>query len=220
MKTFKTTTFVSALALMAGTQAEAVVIADVAGDYIDASTLPANYSYLESDMLTGGTEQALDANTLIGNAGNTGWGGNADTDFRLSALLGSINGGAEFEIFGDGNANSPVVGEDLILHPAGNPAGGYVIVRRTITAGELAAFGTDATIAGDFTNFASGAGSSIGYVLKNGVTLFAGTAGTAVYAFDIDTTLAAGDNIDFVVWSQTTGNNSARNGDETTLTAT
>ena len=96
----KTLTALSALALMVGAQSNAAIIADVGANYLNSSTLPANYSYLMSNAVTGGTEVGLLPNTSIGNGGNTGWGqAGTSGGFNLAAILGKINGGAECEIF-------------------------------------------------------------------------------------------------------------------------
>jgi uncharacterized protein involved in tellurium resistance len=213
----KTFAALSALALMAGS-AHAAVIANVGADYIDSSTVPTNYSYLMSDAVSGGTEVALLANTAIGNGGNTGWGqAGTSGGFNLAAILGDINGGTEFEIFNDGQLNNGVVGTDILLHPTNGSTseGAYVIVRRTITTGDLAN-GTDATIAGSFRNLVSSA-SVTAFVYQNSTELWTATGGSLNpgASFNLNTMIAENDTIDFIVF-----NNGSYASDETALRAT
>ncbi|MEM6485573.1 MAG: PEP-CTERM sorting domain-containing protein [Pseudomonadota bacterium] len=199
--------------------AQAVVIADLGADYIDSSTLPANYSYLQSTNANGGTETALLPNQVLGNGGNTGWGGGpgATGGFNLAGVLGAINGGSEFEIFGDGQVNGGVVGTDLLLHPTNGGEGATVIIRRTITAADLIN-GTDATITGSFRNLVSSYSVVVG-IFQNDSLLFTDSPPAdgpgSSSSFNVSTTLAVGDKIDFIV-----GSNGGFQGDETALNAT
>ena len=214
----KTLTALSALALMVGAQSNAAIIADVGANYLNSSTLPANYSYLMSNAVTGGTEVGLLPNTSIGNGGNTGWGqAGTSGGFNLAAILGNINGGAEFEIFNDGQLNGGVVGTDLLLHPTSGPTseGAFVIVRRTITAADLTN-GTDATISGSFRDLILSP-SVTAFVYHNTTELW--TAGGSSLnpgaSFNINATLAENDTVDFILF-----NDGVYAGDETALRAT
>ena len=200
MKTLTTCALVSALALIAGQSADAVIIADVGADYIDENTLPANYSYLMADVASGGTEIALTGGSLVGNGGNEGFGGGRNGGFNLAAVLGSQTGAGQFEMFGDGfEGNAGVEGVDLLLHPANDADADIVIVRRTITAGDLVN-GNAATISGSFRNLVSGPSVGI-FVYKNGSALLGLTPSTGTDAFNLNTTLAVGDFIDFGIFA-------------------
>ena len=209
MKMLTTCTLVSALALIGAPSADAAIIADLGGDYIDGNTLPANYQFLESDAVNGGTEIALTGGKPLGTIGNIGFGGSFT--YNLSGVLGSKDGNNEFEIFGDGSDNNPVEGVDLLLHPRNNLSRPYVIVRRTITAGDLVN-GNQATIAGSFRNLVKGPSVDV-FVYHNAGQLFSGTA--ANNPFDVNTTIGLGDTIDFILFSR--GNWTT---DETALRAT
>lgn len=193
--------------------AQAGIIADVGGDWVDANTLPAGWSYLEADAANGGTETALTPGGAIGNGGNTGFGG-GHNNYNLAAVLGEVNGGAEFEIFGDGQLNGGVVGTDLLVHPGDstNLGGGgvdYVILRYTVSAADILG-GTAATIAGSFRNLVGGSHDSItGYVYHNTSELFSASGAGGILTevdgtFNLSTTVAQGDTIDFVVFKNGT----------------
>ncbi|QDU89657.1 PEP-CTERM motif protein [Pirellulimonas nuda] len=184
--------------------ASAIVIADAAGDYVAAAggntaiptALPTGWSYWGSSATSGGTELALEVK-IVGNAGNTGFGGAGQ--FGTPAVLGThtedpLNADYQFEIFSDGFDGNPpnvpvgnqgVVGVDLLLHPGPTvDLNGVVIARYTIQAGDLAA-GNSATIAGSFRDLA-GRNTVVGgnpsesvmvEVLHNGSSLFSATGG-------------------------------------------
>ncbi len=202
--------------------ARGVVIADLAADYVDDLTLPANYAYLESDAPNGGTELPLFEDTAVGNLGAIGFG--SIGFMGINAVADDAGG-----IF-DADNNITTLGVDLTVHPSGDGSvfglgddpNTSVIVRRTITAADLTT-GTDATIAGSFRNLAGGDGSdeledavSV-FIYQNNTLLFsvdgadpAGTDGNisqlsqADGTFSILATLAVGDTIDFVVDSNET----------------
>ena len=217
---------------------DATVVAGPAADYVDAATLPSNWSYLRASEATGGTEVALEASIAgLGNGGNNGFG-NSDADsnnnFRVPAVLGGIDGGAEYEIFNDGfegttddldTGNRGLEGVDLLLHPANNDDNDFVIIRYTLTAADLAN-GSFAVIEGSFRDLAGGTGggganSITAQIFLNDTEVFIAT-GAAGRLFPVDgsfsvspaTTLNAGDTISFVV-----GNNGGFGGDETALRA-
>ncbi|MGJ8640702.1 MAG: PEP-CTERM sorting domain-containing protein [Opitutaceae bacterium] len=228
--------------------ANAVTIADIGLDYTSApgyvadttapTAAPDGWSYLRSDAATGGTENALTAQTGIGNGGNSGFAGNSG--FNLAAVLGGVAGGAEYEIFSDGfeggatsNGNQGLVGTDLLLHPGDDAGNEFVIARYTISLADIAS-GTSATISGSFRNLTgrddrSGPAESVtADIFHNGTSIFGVTGGTsgdfgtqsrlfqADGTFNIaGLTVAAGDTISFVV-----GNNGGQAGDETALQGT
>lgn len=192
----------------------AVVVADLGGDWVDAATLPAGYSYLQSDAATGGTEVALSPSQAIGNAGATGFGGGGN--FNMAAVLGDNANGGDYQIFADGQVNhGGVVGTDLLVHPRNVAAGQYVIVRYTISAADLS-FGITATITGGFQG---SLGGRIGSVYHNSTALYTSADATpdrtTTGAFNVSAIVSAGDTISFVLDSQ--GN---YGGDETSLRAT
>jgi hypothetical protein len=187
-------------------------IADIAGDWVDKDTLPAGWSYLESDAATGGDESALTANTSIGNAGAFGFGGGGN--HQTACVLGDNAAGGEYELFTDGSVNSAaVLGADLIMHPSDLAGGRYVIARYTFSISV-----PDVIIAGGFHGNAS-TGSRIGSVYFNGAALY--TSGdstpdrTTTGAFNIQTAVSAGDTVSFVIDS-----GEVYNGDETSIRAT
>lgn len=233
------------------TTSQAALVADIAGDYVNApgyvagtsapTAAPTGWSYLSSTLATGGTENALSAGTGLGNSGNTGFGvADATSNFNVG-VLGGTTGGAQYEIFSDGfdgnppnfpTGNEGVVGTDLLLHPGGDAASSFIIVRYTISASDILN-GTLADISGSFRDLAGRPGrgaqdqSITADIFHNGNSLFSVTGGdtaqgTAAYleqstgAFNITgLTVAANDTISFVV-----GNNGPLSGDETALTGT
>ena len=210
-------------------------IADAAADYVDAAggpttaltTPPTGWSYLGSDAANGGNEIALTAGPA-GNAGETGFTGTSG--FGTAAVLGTNTNGGDYEIFGNGDANGAVVGDDLILHPgeAGEPDE-FVIARYTVSATDLVA-GTG-SITGSFRELIVGGGNASEsvdvFVYHNSTQLFNVQGGTTAQGTQgiLEQTagtfnltgldLAAGDTIDFVV-----GINGHFGADETALQAT
>ncbi|CAA6677668.1 MULTISPECIES: PEP-CTERM sorting domain-containing protein [unclassified Lentimonas] len=212
----------SLLACAALTSANAEIVADIGGDYIDASTLPAGWSYLYSNAATGGTEVELTANTLVGNAGNLGFEG--DSTQNTPAILGAITAvDGELEVFTDGfEGHAAVVGTDLVLHPGNTAPTSFVIARYTFSAADML-YGTTADISGAFRDLGGGTTgvaelSIIASVYHNSTVLFSatGSAGRLFQAdgtFNIgDVTVAEGDSISFVV-----DRNGHYAGDETAL---
>ncbi|MEM1010834.1 MAG: hypothetical protein AAGI46_01285 [Planctomycetota bacterium] len=215
--------------LMFAAQSGAATVADLGGDWAGPTTggTAAGWSYFESNALSGGTELSLTPNILVGNGGNRGFAGSSDFPFNLAAILGDRNDGAQFELFSDGDANSPVEGVDLLFHPSASAGGRYVIARRTITSADLTN-GSQATITGSFRNLLSPFNSVSVFVLQNGAQLFTangndptGSDGDtrrlseADGSFNIQTSVALDDTIDFIVFS-----NGDRSADETAVRAT
>jgi hypothetical protein len=227
------------MGLMAAGAANAALIADIGGDYVDATAAPAGWNYLISSAASGGTEAAMTANTVVtGGAGNSGFTGG-----QYSAILGSHTS-EQYEIFTDGydgsgtaaknsaTGNEGVVGTDLLFSPGNTTADAYVIARYTIGAADLVD-GTSASIAGSFRNLvvrntsnAASQGSVDVFIYKNTDLLWsvdqADDAATAsmlsqtLGTYNLtDVTVAEGDTISFVVgWN---GNNAR---DETALNGT
>jgi autotransporter-associated beta strand protein len=190
-------------------------IADLAGDYIDPTTLPADWGYFYSDQASGGTEVALTPDLAIGNGGNSGFG--APFSFNLPGVIGTQTG-AQYEMFTDGDLNAPVLGTDLLLHPGPDAASHTLIVRYTISEAEISSYGTSARISGSFRELITGGNSVIVSIYQNSTELFTRTGSGGILTeadgtFDIsDLTVAANDTISFVVNSN---NNYAA--DETAL---
>ncbi len=221
------------LAAFAATPAAAVPIADLAGDYIDASTVPVGWEYLESDMLTGGTEMALLSDLPVGNETAVGFGTNTfptTGGFNIGAIVGDNADGGDYEIFTDGQIDnvtpapgnhSAVPGVDLLFHPGGlgiDAGPEFVMARRTITQGEIDANGGFVAISGAYSSLLGeddGNSPSI-YVLHNDTDLLAG-AGIDSHSGTLDisgVSVVAGDTIAFVV-----GSGANLFGDETAISA-
>jgi hypothetical protein len=198
------------------TTPKAAFVADLGGDWVDANTLPAGWGYFDATAANGGTETALTPSLAVGNGGNTGFGGGHNS-FNLGAVTG--NG----VIFKDGTANGLVAGTDLAVHTGDDdnlpPFGtDYLILRYTISASDILN-GTSATITGSFRELISNGGNSItAYVYKNSTQLWAAASANgstltqANGTFNLSTTVAVGDAIDFVVY-----NNGNLNADETAV---
>ncbi|MGJ8640700.1 MAG: PQQ-dependent sugar dehydrogenase [Opitutaceae bacterium] len=222
-----------------------ISIADAAADYATApgyvagttapTAAPAGWEYLTSTAIISGTEIPLNAGVTSA-GGNTGFAGASN-----SHVLGDQNGGDEYEIFTDGfdgnggtipTGNEGVVGADLLMHPGGNAANAYTIVRYTISAADITN-GTSATISGSFRDLCGrpdrgGPSESItADIFHNSSNIFSVTGGltaqgTSTYleqatgTFNITgLTVTAGDVISFGV-----GFNGSIAGDETALQAT
>ncbi|MCG8509704.1 MAG: PEP-CTERM sorting domain-containing protein [Rhodospirillales bacterium] len=215
--------------VFAATPVQGAVIADPAADWVasDGSTAgsvvggtAAGWSYFRSTAKSSGTEIALVPATDTGDIGGPGFGpsdlGGART---LPAVQGDNANGGEYELFSDGSDNSPVVGQDILIHPdTVTPNSNFVIVRYTISASDVLN-GTTATIAGSFRNLVPSGDSVEVYVYQNSTELFA-ASGTDVLleangTFNVGATVAVGDIIDFVV-----GTKGNRGADETALRAT
>jgi hypothetical protein len=204
-------------ALLTG-PSHAAIVANLGGDWVSASTLPAGWGYFDATAANGGTETALTPNQTVGLGGNTGFGGGKNI-YNLGAVTG--NG----KIFNDGTANGLVAGTDLAVHTgdAGQlaPFGkNYLILRYTMSP-TVILNGASATITGSFRELISNGGNSItAYVYKNSTQLWtaAGSGGTLTQAngtFNLSTTVAVGDTIDFVVY-----NNGNLDADETAVRGT
>ena len=212
------------LAPVNNAQADLVVVANAAGDYVDAVAPPAGWEYLGANSLAdafGTGAFALTANTAVGNAGNLGFEGTVANN--LAAVLGSATGANEFEVFTNGFENhGAVAGEELILHPGD---GQFAVVRYTISADDLIGATADAgddQIDFSFIDAVTGGGGANGsvasYVYLNDTQLFenvpAVNADNRVSnvsdALTVD--LAVGDTISFIV-----GDNGGIGSDETTF---
>lgn len=183
------------------TTSQAALVADIAGDYVNApgyvagtsapTAAPTGWSYLSSTLATGGTENALSAGTGLGNGGNTGFGVADTTSGFGVGVLGGTTGGDQYEIFGDGfdgnppnfpTGNEGVVGTDLLLHAGGDGASSFIIVRYTISASDILN-GTLADISGSFRDLAGRPGrtaqdqSITADIFHNGNSLFSVTGG-------------------------------------------
>ncbi|MCX6877926.1 MAG: autotransporter-associated beta strand repeat-containing protein [Verrucomicrobia bacterium] len=217
--------WVAILLSMAAVPANATTIADIAGDYTGPTTLPADWSYFYSSLTSGATEYALTPNLTLGVAtGGTNVGfGTLGGTLNLPGVLGTKIAAAQFEIFPDGDANAPVLGTDLVMHPGSDAEHSTLILRYTISAAKIASYGTSASIAGSFRDLVNptGGNSVTVSVYHNTTQLFtkSGTVGTLTQAngtFNIsDLTVAADDTISFVLNS-----NNEWGGDETALRGT
>ena len=227
----------SAAVIMGGltmtSQAVVTVIGDAAGDYVAAAggptatltAFPASWSYLGSTAATGG---AL-SNLTAGGAGTDGGPGFTGVSAAgTAAVQGTDPNGGDYELFGNGDPNGGVIGEDLLLHPgqAGN-ADAFVIARYTVGDASTYAAGTGA-IAGNFRDLIVGGGAaseSVEVAIYQGTNLLFSTEGgttaqgtqgiltEAAGTFDLTgLTFATGDTIDFVV-----GINGHFGADETAL---
>ncbi|MGJ8650877.1 MAG: beta strand repeat-containing protein [Opitutaceae bacterium] len=234
---YVTTTVTVTIDVLAGST---TVVANPALDYVDGITMPAQWSYLGSDLATGGTEFALTSIVALANGGNTGFG-QVGASFDAPGVLGSIDGGAQYEIFGDGfdgnlpnveSGNEGLPGVDLLMAPGSAATNTFAIARYTI--GEEIVSGTTATISGSFRELvvhsaaklnANNGGSVDVFVYHNSTVIFdldrandianGGMLTQLDGTFSITgLTVAYGDTISFVV-----GNNGNFSGDETALQA-
>ncbi|MFC7337815.1 immunoglobulin domain-containing protein [Haloferula chungangensis] len=207
------------------------VVGDAAFDYADAANLPAQWVYLASNEASGGTEYALTPSTVTGNGGNAGHA-DAVGNFDVPGVLGSIEGGADFEIFSDGqegNASAPghaaLVGVDLLLHPGSAETNDHVIARYTFDGADITSFGSTARVSGTFRDLSGGTtggggNSVVAEIYLNGTNLFS-TTGAEGRLLEVDGSfdltgiaVSAGDTLSFVV-----GSNGNFGGDETALRA-
>lgn len=181
-------------------------VPDIGADF-RPNTPKAGWAYLQSTAASGGPETALTYGGLVGNNGNIGYGGGANT-FNLGAVLGTNTGANAFKMFVDGQYNAGVAGTDLLVHP-GDPVqlggGGkpFVILRYTLSGADVAN-GNLALISGSFREMIPGGDSVEAFVFHNGTELFhvvaAGdTLPQASGTFNAQARVAAGDTISFVV---------------------
>uniref|UniRef100_UPI003561957A sulfatase-like hydrolase/transferase n=1 Tax=Pontiella sp. TaxID=2837462 RepID=UPI003561957A len=185
----------------------------LATDFIDGSTLPYGWRYLEASAPSGGVEVPLVAGSAVGSEGNTGFAGSGS-----AAVLGSADAGS-FVIESTNTANAAVAGTDLLVVPGA----AYVILRYTIDGNDVSFGKTCASITGSFRDLVGGTSdaSVTVQVFHNETELFsaAGANGRLLKAdgsFDLgDVTVAEGDTIGFVI-----GSNGNAAGDEVALTAT
>ncbi|MDF7799605.1 sulfatase-like hydrolase/transferase [Pontiellaceae bacterium B1224] len=184
---------------------------DVANEFLDGSTLPHGWQYLDASAPAGGGEVAMTPGSTVGTQGNTGFAGTGS-----AALIGSASTGS-FLIDAGNSANNGVAGTDLLVVPED-----YVIVRYTIDENDIAYGKTVARITGSFRDGVGGTldDSITAQVFHNGTELFSvtGSAGRLVESagtFDLSgISVAEGDTISFV-----TGSNGNSDGDEAALRA-
>jgi hypothetical protein len=159
----------------------------------------------------------------VGNAGNVGYGGGANT-YNLAAVLGTASGPNGFKIFNDGNLNAGEPGVDVLVHP-GDPVllggGGrpFVILRYTVDPIDVEDFGAQARIVGSVRELIPSGDSVEVSVFQNGNPLFSATGMGSTLpqsngTFSIATTVAGLDTISFVV-----GIRGDLGGDETAIRA-
>ncbi|WP_372794919.1 hypothetical protein [Pontiella sp.] len=208
--------------------------ADIAGDYIGPSAEPDGWDYLYSDAAVGGTEVALTPDTAVASSYGSGNNGFGDTNglYNIAAVLGSVTGSGQYEIFSDGydgNASSDgnlgVPGTDLLLHPGSSNENAFVIVRYTLSAedlGESSLVDISGSFREEVGKTTDPAHDSItAEIYHNSTNLFSVTGADGRLwqtngTFNItNLTVAIGDTISFVV-----GNNGIFTGDETALTGT
>jgi hypothetical protein len=181
------------------------------GSYLDGSTFPTGWQYLQSSAAVNGIEVAMTAGMMVGSEGNTGFAGTG-----TAALIGSASAGS-FVIESTNTANAGVEGTDLLVVPDD-----YVIVRYTINEEDVSFGKTLATISGSFRDLVGGTsdGSVTAQVFHDDSMLFSatGSSGRLLQAdgtFALgDVTVAEGDTISFVI-----GSNGNSNGDEAALRA-
>lgn len=234
---YVTTTVTVTVDVLAGST---TVVANPALDYVDGTTMPAQWSYLGSDAASGGTEFALTSIVELANGGNTGFG-QVGASFDAPGVLGSIDGGAQYEIFADGfdgnlpnveSGNEGLPGVDLLMAPGSAATNSFAIARYTI--GEEIVSGTTATISGSFRELVVHSAAKLN--ANNGASVDVFVYHNSTVIFDLDRandianggmltqldgtfsitglTVAYGDTISFVV-----GNNGNFGGDETALQA-
>jgi hypothetical protein len=211
-----------------------LLVADIAGDYTGPSAEPEGWDYIYSDAAVGGVEVALTPDRAVASSygsGNTGFG-MPTGQYGVPAVLGSLTGSDQYEIFSDGYdgknsdlswGNYGVPGTDLLMHPGGDTNNAFVIVRYTFSEDDLADSSTVSIIGSfrDEVGKTSGdpGGSITAEIYLNASSLFSTTGSVGRLSqsngtFNVtDLTVAVGDTISFVV-----GNNGLLNGDETALT--
>ncbi len=191
----------------AGQTAQQAGMVDTAGD--------GTWTLLASDQVNasaGGADVTDLTWGAVGNAGNAGYGGGQNGD-NLPAI-------SDQYLYTDGDANEGVQGKpgyhEVAMHPAGNTAPRPYLVARWTAGAESAGL---ININGSIRNFINSGDSIDFHILVNGVEKFAVTASGPKLAetpFDFDTTVNAGDTVDFVL-----GNSTADDiaGDESILRA-
>ena len=200
--------------------AHAGIVADLGGDY-QAPTPKAGWQYLQSDAPAGGAEIELTYGSGVGSVGNLGYGGGGNS-FNLPCVLGRASTG-NFRVFGDGG-NNGVLGTDLLLHPGDTANLGpttttpLVILRYTISASDITN-GTVAAIDGSFRRSNTASDGVEVFVFQNSTQLWTAASSRnlsqAAGTFGVDTTVAAGDTISFVL-----GNHGNLYADESALRGT
>jgi len=204
----------AAVLLLWSANAQQTVVADLGADY-RTDTPKAGWQYLKSTAPSGGTETPLTYGSAVGSVGNIGYGGGGN-QYNLPCVLGTASTG-DFRLFGDGG-NAGVLGTDLLLHPGDTvnlapvTTQPFVILRYTLSAADVVN-GTQAVIAGSFRRSVAGGDGVEAYVFHNATQLFtvagAGTLSQAAGTFNLNTTVAEGDTISFVL-----GNHGNLFGDE------
>lgn len=217
-----------------GAVKSATLVADIALDYTGPSAEPEGWDYLYSDAAIGGTEVSLTPDSAVASSygsGNVGFGHPAG-QYGVAAVLGSVTGTDQYEIFSDGydGKNSDqlwghyaVPGIDILIHPGSGTDNAFVILRYTFSEADLAA-AVSINVSGSFRDLCgktadAPADSVLTEIYHNTASLFSAT-GSVGRLTQVDGTfelsnlmVEVGDTISFVV-----GNNGVLNGDETALT--
>ena len=213
--------------------------ANAAGDYVAAAggatntlTVPsAGWSFWGSDAANGGNEIPLTAGQ-VGNQGDNYLGFHGVSSSNTASVLGTNTADSDdFEIFGSGDLNNAVVGNDLLIYP-GQFADSHVIIRYTVSdptgvllpgTGEVTGSFRELNVRGSLNS--ANSGSVDVFVYHNSTQLFLvdqapdvttrGVLSQSEGTFNLTgLTLADGDTIDFVVF-----NNGNFVNDETALQA-
>ncbi|TWU39974.1 Arylsulfatase [Novipirellula aureliae] len=191
-------------------------VVDAANEFIDGSTLPHGWQYLEASIASGGSERAMTPGVAVGSEGNTGFLGTG-----TAALIGSADAG-RFVIDSAHTANAAAAGTDLLIVTDDAAARDHVIVRYTVDDADIGIGKTRANITGSFRDLVGEMtdDSITAQIFHNDTQLFSatGSAGRLTLAdgsFDLrDITVATGDTIGFVI-----GSNGSSQGDEVALRA-
>ena len=207
-----------AAALLIAGSASAAIVASIAGDYVDAGTMPNGWQYYASDAASGGTETLMTGNVSVGNQGATGFS-NGAANGNFASIIGEGN---PFEVWG-GVGNNAIVGTDMVAQLGPNLNDRYVLLRYTISAQDIADNGTSGTLSGSFRNsYTIGDGVSVGIYRNNtllwsvnstndGTSSLTQTEGT----YNISQNFTAGDTVTFYMFS-----NGANQGDEIAFNGT
>ncbi|MCP5537934.1 MAG: sulfatase-like hydrolase/transferase [Akkermansiaceae bacterium] len=189
-------------------------VVNTASDFINGSTLPHGWQYLNASEATGGAEVAMTAGSTVGTQGNTGFAGTG-----TAGLIGSVSAGS-YVIDSANSGNAGTAGTDMLIATDGDTARDFVIVRYTIDENDVSFGKTRAKISGSFRDLVGGTtdDSVVVYVFHNNTQLFNATGANgrlleADGTFNItDLAVAANDTISFVI-----GSNGDATGDEVAL---
>ncbi|MGJ8673458.1 sulfatase-like hydrolase/transferase [Rubritalea sp.] len=172
--------------------------------YTAASSVAGGWQYLESSEALGGNEVVLTAGQTVDSQANSGYIG-AGT----AAVLGGADTGS-YVIDSTNTANNAVAGTDFLITTDADDARDFVILRYTISAGDIAMGHVLASISGSFRDLVGGTSdnSVSAQVFHNTTSLFTATGASgqltqADGAFALnDVAVSAGDTLSFVVGSQ------------------